>query len=160
MEENEQTEENELSRKSTGSGVTGPGSVEALQVWLSIFSASLGLSLVVRGLHCRTGFSLVAANGGDSSSSCTGLSSQWLLLLQGTGSGARISVVAAPGLWNTSSVVVARRLGCSKACGIFLVQGSDLSLLHWQADPSPPSHQGSPPWLSFKIRIPLPPSCP
>ena len=82
MEENEQMEENEFSRKNTGSGVTGPGSVEALQVWLSIFSASLGLSLVARGLHCHTGFSLVAANGGDSSSSCTGLSSKWLLLLQ------------------------------------------------------------------------------
>ena len=156
MEENEQMEENEFSRKNTGSGVTGPGSVEALQVWLSIFSASLGLSLVARGLHCRTGFSLVVANGDDSSSSCTGVSSQWLLLLQGTASGARASLVSAPRLWNTSSVVVAHGLGCSEACGIFLDQGSDLSLLHWQEDFSLPSHQGSSPSLSFKIRIPLP----
>ena len=27
---------------------------------------------------------------------------------------------------------------------IFLIQGSDLSLLHWQADSLPLSHQGSP----------------
>lgn len=81
-------EENEFSRKSTGSGVTGPGSVEALQVCLGIFSASLSFALVVWSLHSRTGFSLVAVNGGDSSSSCTGSSSRWLLLLQGLGSGA------------------------------------------------------------------------
>ena len=42
-----------------------------------------------------------------------------------------------------SSVVVQHRLNCSKACGIFLDQGSNLCLLHWQADSLPPSHQGS-----------------
>ena len=33
-----------------------------------------------------------------------------------------------------SSVVVARGLGCSAACGIFPDQGSNLCPLHWQAD--------------------------
>ena len=28
--------------------------------------------------------------------------------------------------------------------GIFMTQGSNLHLLHWQADSLPPSHQGSP----------------
>ena len=42
-----------------------------------------------------------------------------------------------------SSVVVQHRLNCSKACGIFLDQGSNLCLLFWQADSLPPSHQGS-----------------
>ena len=76
--------------------------------------------------------------------------------ITGMASGARASAVSAPRLWNTSSVAVAHGLGCSEACGIFLDQGSDLSLLHWQEDSSLPSHQGSSPSLSFKIRIPLP----
>ena len=36
--------------------------------------------------------------------------------LQGT----QASAVAAPGLYSTGSVVVAHRLNCSRACGIFL----------------------------------------
>ena len=35
-------------------------------------------------------------------------------------------------------------LSCSAACGIFPDQGSDLRLLHWQADSLPLSHQGDP----------------
>ena len=34
-------------------------------------------------------------------------------------------------------------LSCSAACGIFPDQGSNPCLLHWQADSSPLSHQGS-----------------
>ena len=34
-------------------------------------------------------------------------------------------------------------LSCSVARGIFLDQGSNLCLLHWQADSLPLSHQGS-----------------
>ena len=62
----------------------------------------------VRASHCGS-FSCWGAQalGGTGFSSC----------------GARVgSVVAAPGL------------SCSTACGIFLVQGLNLSLLHWQAD--------------------------
>ena len=40
-------------------------------------------------------------------------------------------------------------LGCSMACVIFLGQGLDLRLLHWQVDSLPLSRQGSPA-LSFK----------
>ena len=39
----------------------------------------------------------------------------------------------AHGLWNTDSVVVAHGLSCSAACGIFLDQGLNSCLLHWQA---------------------------
>ena len=43
-----------------------------------------------------------------------------------------------------ASVVVACRLSCPVACGIFPDQGSNSYPLHWQADSSPLSHQGSP----------------
>ena len=36
------------------------------------------------------------------------------------------------------------RLSCSKACGIFLDQGSNSHHLHWEADSLPLSPQGSP----------------
>ena len=42
------------------------------------------------------------------------------------------SVVVARGLWSAGSVVVARGLRCSAACGIFPDQGSKPSPLHWQ----------------------------
>ena len=42
------------------------------------------------------------------------------------------SVVGAPGLWSTGSIVVAHGLSCSEACGIFLDQESTPCLLHWQ----------------------------
>ena len=38
---------------------------------------------------------------------------------------------------------MAHRLSCSMTCGIFLDQGSNPCLLHWQADSLPLSHQGS-----------------
>ena len=61
------------------------------------------------------------------------------------GSGASwASAVVAPGLQREGSVVVARGLTCSVACGIFPDQGSNPCLLHWQADSLPLSHQGSP----------------
>ena len=78
------------------------------------------------------GFSLVAASGGHSSSRCTGLSLSRPLLLQSTGSR------------RAGSVVVAHGPSCSAACGIFPDQGSNPCLLHWQADPQPLRHQGSP----------------
>ena len=40
-------------------------------------------------------------------------------------------------------IVVAHRLSHSAACGIFLDQGSNPCLLHWQADSLPLSHQGN-----------------
>ena len=41
------------------------------------------------------------------------------------------------------------RLSCSFTCGIFLAQGLNLCLLHWQADSLPLSHQGSPSFFLF-----------
>ena len=68
----------------------------------------------------------------------------WLLLLQSAGSRARASVVAAHELTNCGSralkhslVVVAHRLSCSVAYGIFPDQGSNPCLLCWQADSLP-----------------------
>ena len=46
-------------------------------------------------------------------------------------------VVTVPGLQSTGPVFAACGPTCSSACGIFLVQGSDLCLLHWQADSTP-----------------------
>ena len=78
------------------------------------------------------GLCLVAASGGHSSSRCAGLSLSWPLLLRSTGSRC------------AGSVVVAHGPRCSAACGIFPDQGSNLCLLHWQADSQPLRHQGSP----------------
>ena len=63
--------------------------------------------------------------------------------------GPRASVAAAPGLWSAGSVVVALRLSCSTACGIFPNQGSDPCLLHWQVNPLPLSHQRGPCYYLF-----------
>ena len=40
--------------------------------------------------------------------------------------------------------------GCFLLQGIFLDQGSNFCLLHWQADSLPLSHQGSPPFKKKK----------
>ena len=53
---------------------------------------------------------------------CLGFSLRWLLL------------------GSTGSIVVAHELSCS---WIFLDQGSNPCLLHWQVDSLPLSHQGS-----------------
>ena len=76
----------------------------------------------------------------------------WLLLLQSTGSRVHeppqlwhvSSVVAAPRLWSTGSIVVVHGLSCSTACGILLDQGWNLCLLHWEVGSLLLSHQGSP----------------
>ena len=44
------------------------------------------------------------------------------------------SLIAEDGLWSTDSVVGARGLSCSEACGIFPDQGSNPCPLHWQVD--------------------------
>ena len=60
-----------------------------------------------------------------------GFSLQWLLLLQSTGSR------------HLGLIVVAHRLSCSEACGIFPDQGSNPFLLHWLVVSLPLSHWGS-----------------
>ena len=54
-----------------------------------------------------------------------------------------ISDAMAPGLQSVGSVVLARRLSCPTAHGIFPGQRLNPCLLHWQADSSPLTHQGS-----------------
>ena len=97
-----------------------------LFIYLFIYLWLCWVFVSVRGL------SLVAASGGHSSLRCAGLSLSRPLLLRSTGSR------------RAGSVVVAHGPSRSAACGIFLVQGSNLCPLHWQADSQPLRHQGSP----------------
>ena len=53
-------------------------------------------------------------------------------------------LVVAPWPWSTGFVVVACGRSCSVACRIFLDQGLNLFVLHWQADSLPLRHQRSP----------------
>ena len=98
------------------------------------------LFLMELGLHCCVGLSLVAV-------ACFSL--WWFLLLWSTGLWASVmaaggSILGAPRLWSSGSIVVVHGLSCSTACGIFLDQGSNPCLLHWQVDSVPLSHQRSP----------------
>ena len=61
-----------------------------------------------------------------------------------------LSVCRLQPLKQGGSVVGARGLRCSKACGIFLDQGLNPCSLHWQADSYPLCHLGSP---DIKIKI-------
>ena len=64
-------------------------------------------------------------------------------LIAGTSSRHVGSVVAAPRVWSTGSVVVVPGLSRSMARGIFLDQKSNLCLLHWQSDSLLLSHHKS-----------------
>ena len=85
----------------------------------------------------RQGFLQLRQVGGHSSSRCADLSLLQPLLLRSTGS-----------RW-AGSVVVAHGPSCSTAYGIFPDQGSNPCPLHWQADPQPLHHQGSPANIFF-----------
>ena len=76
------------------------------------------------------GLSLVAASGGCSWLRCAGFSLRWLLLFQSMDS----RHTGFSGCGTRASVVVAHRLSCSAACGIFPDQGSNPCPLHWQVD--------------------------
>ena len=79
--------------------------------------------------------SLVAESGGCSLTVVLRLLLEVASLVAEDGlKGSQASVVAAPKLQSTSSVVVVNRLSCSAACGIFPGQGWNLCLLHWQVD--------------------------
>ena len=54
------------------------------------------------------------------------------------------SVIVAPRLESTGSIVVAHGLSCSTPSGIFPDQGSNPCLLPWQADSLPLIHKGTP----------------
>ena len=80
------------------------------------------------------------------------LQARGLQSLQHTGSG----LLARGPQSAPASGVVAHGLSCSTACGIFLDQGSNPCLLHWQADPYLLLHQESPTFFKvlFLERIP------
>ena len=85
--------------------------------------------MAVLGLHCCSSFSLVA------------VSTEYVLFVAKHGGA---SVVVAPGFESSGSVFVVHGLRYSTICGVFLDQGSNLCLLHWQVDSLPLSSQGSP----------------
>ena len=100
------------------------------------------LCLAVLGLHWYVNFSVVAVSRGYSLVAVLELLLAVESLVMALGlQGAQASVVAAPGLYSTGSVAVVQRW--SVACGLFPNLGSNLFLLHWQADSLPLSHQGS-----------------
>ena len=100
------------------------------------------LFLAVLSLHRCMGASSVVQSKGYSScdtkaSSCSSFSCCGAVVV-----GPTASVVVAPSLCCTDSVRMVHLLSCSKACEIFLDQGSNPCLLHWQADVLPLSQQG------------------
>ena len=77
---------------------------------------------------------------------------QWLLLLQSLGSReCGLQYLAVLGFYSIGLLVVAHRLSCSEACGIFPDQGLHPYLLHWQVDSLPVSDQGSTPIPHTKL---------
>ena len=96
------------------------------------------LFLAVLGLHCCMDFSLPMASG-----AAAGLLSRCGAQASHCGGFSRCRAQAL----ERRPVLVVHELSCSLACGIFLDQGLNLCLLHWQADSLPLSYQGSP-WNS------------
>ena len=90
------------------------------------------LFLVLQGLGCRMGFSLVGESGDYSLAlGCGLLSSVASLIVE-----LRLQI--------TGSIVVAHRLSSSMARGIIPDQGLNPCLLCWQEEFLPLSHQGNP----------------
>ena len=96
-----------------------------------VFNWFIYLFFVSLGLFLLRGLPLVAASRG-----CSPVTVRGLLR-------AVASLVAEHGHQSSGSVVVAHGLHCPEACGIFPDQGSNMCLLHWQADSLPLSHQGT-----------------
>ena len=95
-----------------------------MNFWLLwVFTATRGLFSSCSKWRSGSTLGCGAQVAGYSDFSCCGT---WAL-------GAQASAVVAFGLQSAGSVVEAHRLSCSMAYGIFLDQGSNLCLLHWQA---------------------------
>ena len=107
----------------------GVGAGMALASWDRFFFFFRFLALL--GLCCCKGLSLAAGSGGYSP-----VAMRRLLIA--------VASLVEHWLQSTDSVIVAHGLGCSAACGIFLDQGSNPCLQHWQVDSLTLSHQGSP----------------
>ena len=96
--------------------------------------------MALLGLCRCVGFSLVEANGGYCLVAVSRLGIGAASLLQST-----VAVVCGlQQLRHAASTDVVHELSCSNARGTFPDQGSNLCLLHWQANSSPLSHHGSP----------------
>ena len=107
----------------------------ALITYFYVFIFGCAGSLLLPGFFSSWGEQRLLSGCGAWISHCSGVSCCW-----------------AWALGCMDSVVVAHRLSCSAACGILLDQGSNLCLLHWQADSLPLSHQGSPTYfLKYSI---------
>ena len=126
-----------------------PGSL--LQIFLGII-LFIHLFMAVLGLHCCVGFSLVAARRNYSLVSVSRLLTAVASLVVehcfSTTRAAvpRLSLHSSCGTW-------AYLLCCSPPRGIFLGQGSNLCLLHWQVASYPLNHQGSPRSFSYFINF-------
>ena len=94
------------------------------------FTATLGLCC------CAQAFSSCSESG-LLFLGCVGFSLWWLLLS-----------------WSAGSEVVAHRLSCSVAGGIFLDQRLNPCSLHWQVDSYPLYHQKSLAWISNTVLSP------
>ena len=79
------------------------------------------LLLAVLGLCCCSGFSPVARSWGYSLAAVLGLLTELVSLVEHR-------------LQSAGSVVVVHGLSCSKVCEIFLDQGLNPRLMHWQSD--------------------------
>ena len=98
---------------------------KCLFIWLHwVFVAMRGLSLVV-------------ASRGYSWLWCLGFPFWWLLLLRSAGSRYIDLSSCCSRALEQGIVVVAHRLGCSTACGIFPGYRSNPCPLHWQLDSHP-----------------------
>ena len=126
---------------------TGPLASAACHGLFFIYISFIYLFGGAPGLPRGTGFSLVVVSRG-----CSPVAVLGLLSLQSTGSSARGCRHRSPWarwLWLLGSRAqlnsYSAGLSCSAACGIFMDQGSNPCLLHWQVDSLPLNHQGRPP---------------
>ena len=106
--------------------------------------------LAVRGLGSCVGFSPVAASRGTLLA-VPGFSLRGRLWLHSSGS--RVPSFSSCGSWVSGSQALSRGsvVLVDGACGIFPGQGPNPGLLHWQADSSPLSRQGSPEITKVKM---------
>ena len=118
--------------------------------------------LAVLDLHRCAGFSLVVESRGYSPVVVCGLFIAMTSLCCRQNTSSRVHrlqwlwhmglAVVVPEFQRTGSIVVVHPLSCSVVCGIFLGQGSNPCLLHWQADSLPRRHQGCP-RIFFKYKL-------
>ena len=104
-----------------------------LELYAFVFLSNfIYVFLAVLGLRCCADLSPIVEGG------CSLFAAHRLLIVVA-------SLIERPGLYSIGSTVVGQGLTCSAACGIFPDQGWSPCFLHWQADPLPLRHHGSPP---------------